>query len=40
MIRISETYEIVQNDPIYVTGISAEQVIKKKRKKKIQRYNS
>lgn len=34
MIRISETYETVRNDPIHVTGISAGQVIKEKKKKK------
>ena len=38
MIRTSEAYEIVRNDPIHVAGISAGQVIKRE-KKKIQRYN-
>ena len=34
MIRTSEAYEIVRNDPIHVTGISAGQVIKREKKKK------
>ena len=33
MIRTSEAYEIVRNDPIHVTGISAGQVIKREKKK-------